>query len=578
MKINKTTSVAVLLMMTIVMAPMPVFCEDTSTDMSMVIGDLQSVPVAKLERVSVTDPDVADVADAQADKVMILAKKAGRTGIFLWDNEGKHTVVVHVVSQDIKQMTDRINHLLKEAEIKTVKLEANSSEGKVILSGTIPKAKKGLFEKIISSYDEQIINLVKDELSQDLIQIDMQITELSATLNKNLGFDWSGGAIGGDLSLNYEEDAAPTGGSKNWFQLGQFNRTTRIANTVNLLIKEGKARDLSRPRVLVSSGKEATINVGGEVPISSITTSASGGEQTQNTTFKQYGITLSVTPTLKEEKIDIVMNLQVSDVDKTFALPATKTSDIAYKTRSTQTQLLLEDRQQVIFAGLIRYNDSDQIKRVPFLGSIPVVGLLFRNYSKQAPDEGKELIISLTPTIMRTKEYNQEQVKMPSRQAEDFVKEMDVKQATEYEKLPAIGGAQPAPAAVTPAPAEVPVSLMPTMTRSDSFSGANMGYVRSVQTKISQQIRYPYDAVKNNWQGTVKLKLHILKDGSLADVTVLESSGRDIFDQDAINAAKGSAPFDVFAADMKIDHLNVTLPIVYNQGGANNSQTVVATY
>ena len=47
--------------------------------------------------------------------------------------------------------------------------------------------------------------------------------------------------------------------------------------------------------------------------------------------------------------------------------------------------------------------------------------------------------------------------------------------------------------------------------------------------------------------GTVKLKLHILKDGSLDSEEVMESSGSDILDQDAIQAAKSAAPYDAFS-------------------------------
>lgn len=576
MKINQMTLLVFLCMLTLIGGTGPLFSDDSNTDLSMVIGDLQSVPVNKLQRVSVTNPEIADVADAQADKVMILAKKSGQSSVFLWDQEGKHIVSVHVVTEDLKQTKDRIAHLLEEAEIKNVKLEPNMAEGKVVLTGPVPKAKKNLFDKILSSYSDQVLNLTKEEQNQELIQIDMQITELSSTLDKNLGFDWAGGNVGSSLSLNYNENPtangvpAVGGGSKNWFKFAQFNRTTAIVNTVNLMLKEGKARDLSRPRIMVLNGKEATINVGGEVPISSVTTSGSNQQQTENTTFKQYGVTLTVTPTIKDGKIDIVMNVQVTDVDKTFVLPATKTNDIAYKTRSTQTQLLLDDRQQVVFAGLIRYNDSEQTKSVPFLGKIPVIGLLFRDKFKQAPDEGKELVISLTPTIYRAKDYAEEQLKLPSKEMTNNIKDIETKNNVEYEKIPV------APVPTAPA---APAAAVPASPKAEVFGGSNMEYVRSVQTKVSQNISYPADAIKNSWDGTVKLKLHILKDGSLADVSVVESSGHDVFDQDALNAAKVAAPFDAFNQQMKLEYLNVTLPIVYNQGNkTNNSQTVVATY
>lgn len=567
------------------------FAADSSSDLNIVLGDVESIPVNNLSRVSVTSPEVADISDAQTDKVMVLAKKAGQTAVFLWDDDGKHTVIVHVTNQDLGVLKERIAHMLAEAGINGLNLEANAAEGKVVVSGEVPKEKRNILDKSLEPYADQVINLTKDQGSEDLIQIDMQITELSSTLDKNLGFDWQAlksDGSGGSLALNYAETGLPTTGSKDWFKFGQFNRTTAILNTLNLLISEGKARDLSRPRILVTSGKEATINVGGEVPIQTTTTNATGGSVQSNVTFKQYGVTLTVTPTIKEgNKIDVVMNLQVSDVDSTFPIKASTTSDIAYKTRSAQTQLMLDDRQTVVFAGLIRYTDSQQTKSVPFLGKLPIVGLLFRNTSKQTPDQGKELVVTLTPTILRKKEYGADQVKLPSQAMKDFEKEVDRTEG--YEREPVPGG--PVPSAPALSSAAVPgssasSSLTTTSASSVTTTVINSSdtispYVRSIQMKISHAIVYPAQALQNKMQGTVKLRLRILRDGSLADAVVAESSGQNIFDDGALATAKAVAPYGPFTSDIQGDSLTIMLPIVYTQQGVipkPDTQTAVAAY
>ena len=100
-----------------------------------------------------------------------------------------------------------------------------------------------------------------------------------------------------------------------------------------------------------------------------------------------------------------------------------------------------------------------------------------------------------------------------------------------------------------------------------AVGGAGMtAYIRSVQMKISQSIAYPHEAMQKNWQGTVKLRLRIAKDGSLSEAAVVEPSGYDVFDQDALNTAKIAAPFAAFPPDMVKDDLVVTVPIVYSQG------------
>jgi len=578
------------------------FADDSTESINMLVGDAQTLPVNGLTRVSVTNPDIADVADAQTDSILVLAKKPGQTAIFLWDADGKRTILTHVTTQDLGTLRDRIGHMLAEAGIGNINLEANAAEGKIVVSGDVPKDKKLTLEKTLEPYTDQVINLTKEQFNADLIQIDMQIVEIGTTLDKNLGFDWQGGS-GNAMALNYNETGLPTTGSKDWFKFGQFNRTTAIVNTINLLVTEGKARDLSRPRILVSSGKEATINVGGEVPIQTTTTNATGGSVQSNVTFKQYGVTLTVTPTIKEgNKVDVVMNLQISDLDNTFPISASTTSDIAYKTRSAQTQLLLDDRQTVVFAGLIRYTDSEQVKQVPFLSKMPILGLFFRNTSKQSPDQGKELVVTLTPTIMRSKEYAADQVKMPTRGIKEFIKEIDNANGYERESTvsPPAAPATPPTAssyssasavpAVAPASPVAPVSSTATASSTTTTTTTQSAstdvipgltgvtaYVRSVQVKISQAISYPNEALKNKWQGTVKLKLRILKDGSLADAAVIEPSGRDLFDHDALSTAKVVAPYPPFPESMQGDDVTITLPIVYTQGSMVKPQTQTTT-
>lgn len=584
------------------------FAEDKSSQISLPLGDLQSIDVKNLTRVSVTDPLIADIADATSDKLLVVAKKVGQTMIFLWDEQGKHNISVRVTGQDLNMLRNRFAHLLKEAKLTGIDLEANDAEGKVVVSGVLNKDQRARFEKIMVPYFDQIINLVKEEENEELIQIDMQITELSTTLDKALGFDWSAGSAGSPLALQYDETLPSLNGAKDWLKFGDFNRTTAIISTLNLFISQGKARELSRPRILVSSGKEASMNVGGEVPVSTVTnSSAAGGTQTQSVTFKQYGVTVAVTPVIRDGKIDVTMNLQVTDIDGSFPIRATTTSDIAYKTRTAQSQMTLNDRQTVVFAGLIRYTESETQKRVPFLSKVPVVGLLFRNTSKPSPDQGRELVITMTPSIMRKKEIAKDQMKLPTKAHKDFEREVEIVRGYERESFdgddietPAAGSSSvPVTAAASTSTGSasskgngtVPLSsssITPGASATETAAssqpvkvGASVSpYVRAVQMKISQAINYPKAALHNNWEGTVKLRLRILKDGSLANAEVANTSGHEIFDQDALQTAKRIAPYDAFMTGMNDPDITISLPIVYSRVTAAqpDTQAVVAAY
>ncbi len=89
-------------------------------------------------------------------------------------------------------------------------------------------------------------------------------------------------------------------------------------------------------------------------------------------------------------------------------------------------------------------------------------------------------------------------------------------------------------------------------------------YVNDVQRKISQSIMYPQEARQYGWEGTVKLGVLILNDGTLAFALVKESSGHDIFDEGALNTTKRLAPFSAFPPDTDLQELNMTIPIIYS--------------
>lgn len=553
-----------------------VTAEENLNNINIILGDVSNVRVEGLTRVSITDPDIADIADATENEVSIVARRMGHTMLFVWDSTGKKIFSVNVAGDDILKVRDRIEKLLKNAGITTINFDTNYVEGKVVLSGNVNKDQKTRLDKVIEPFSDQVINLSKEDEAQEIIQIDMQITEMSATLDRKLGFDWTNSS--GGKQITFAETGLPTsGGANNWFKLGEFNRTTSIINTINLLVDQGKARTLSRPRILVTSGKEAIINVGGEVPIQSSITSPSSTTTQSNVTFKQYGLTVSVTPTIKEDKIDVLMNLQVSDIDTTFPVAAVTSSDVAYKTRNAQTQIMLDDRQTVVMAGLIRYTDSNQEKSVPFLGKVPLIGMLFRNQTKAAPDEAKELVITLTPVILHHKKYATEQFKIPTKELNDFIDEAEKLNNYKNEPVdPEYNNEQViSPISKTIEPAKVkrvnvevvqpkPILQKNTETKMQQEPIETVQkYMQDIQVKISQNISYPYEALKNKWQGTVKLKLNILKDGTLISASIAQTSGKQVFDDDALSAAKIAAPYSPFSKDMQANDLNVTIPIVY---------------
>jgi len=502
-------------------------------EINLIRGEIVSVSVHALTRISITEPSVADIVDADGDELLIVGRRAGQTALFIWDDYGKRMIMVYVFDQDLGIVKGRIERLFRAAEIHEVNLNTNEQEGKVVISGEIPEHKRDLFDQIVGQFYGNIIDLVSNEKIEDLIQIDMQITELNTTLSKSLGINWTTGGTSG-IAPSYKEEIPDFNGRiHDFFKIGEFRRTGQLVAAVNALITEGKARILSKPKLVVISGEEASFLVGGEVPIRTTTFSDTGSSQ-ENVQFKSFGVSMSITPTIKKEKIDIVMNLEVSEIDASTA--STVSEAVAFSTRSASTHLYLDDAQTIILAGFIKQTESETVTRLPFVSKIPLLGMLFRSKSNPTADLDQELVISLTPHIIKRNRSSDDRSVLTNSAITNPRQPVGAR-AYEYKK-----------------PAPYYLGIPKEMT----------AYVRDVQQRISQAIVYPREAQRFGWEGTVKVGMLILNDGTLAFVLVKESSGHDVFDEVALSTAKDSAPFLAFPPDTDLQELNVTIPFVYS--------------
>jgi TonB family protein len=226
----------------------------------------------------------------------------------------------------------------------------------------------------------------------------------------------------------------------------------------------------------------------------------------------------------------------------------------------------MDNKQTIALAGLIKYFDTEQVTRIPFLSNIPIVGLLFKNRSTPTPDTNTEMVIILTPTVLTDRKFAESQLVMPTPEERESYKEI----STKYEQEPLTSNWPPSSGKTT---VQETSAILPEVT----------AYARMVQEKISSSIFYPQAVLGNSISGTVRLKLHILKDGSMDSEEVIESSGNYLLDQYAMQAARTAAPFEAFTAGMDQDGMTFTIPIVYNKLVSSGNQApvaekVIATY
>lgn len=580
--------------------PLPAHAIDSSIQDEMIIirGDLETIKVFGLKRVAITNPEVADATRVENNEITMVGLQEGQTTLITWDKYGKRSTLIRVYETDLDVVKKRLEGITEEADIKGIKFDINGLEGKIVLTGDLNKDKKAVLEKLIEPFGSSLINLIKEKGEEDLIQIDAQIAEVSSNFTKKMGIDWSNASA---LTFSETLPAINIDKPADVFKIGEFQRSTSIQSIVNMIITEGQGRVISRPKLVVLSGQDATIQVGGQIPIA--TRTIANNNIIETVIYQEYGVNMKVTPTLKEDnKIDVKMNVTISDIDS-----STPVKDrVAFTNRVVQTQLYVEDRQTIILAGLIKKNLGENISRLPFLSDIPIIGALFRNRIK-SPDSDLELVITLTPAIltergvMKLSKSSEDAVKLEK----DYQAKMKEGQNNQWSlasmntKEEAAPDGQPkivdswseGSSANAPRIQEIKTkkssrlktknehiaqeaisqdSLKDEQLRKDYSSAAKSvpaemaHYVRSIQEKIAGSVIYPEEAMQGGQQGTVKLALRILSDGTLASASVRQSSGYSIFDASAIEAARKVAPYGIFPADLNLQEMTLTIPIVYN--------------
>ncbi|MGH8224381.1 MAG: type IV pilus secretin PilQ [Woeseiaceae bacterium] len=156
---------------------------------------------------------------------------------------------------------------------------------------------------------------------------------------------------------------------------------------------EGRGEIVSTPRVITANQKEARIEQGVEIPYQE---SASSGATT--TQFKKAVLSLTVTPQITPDD-NIIMDLLVSK-DNVGELTPSATGGLvpSIDTRSVETQVLVRDGQTVVLGGIYETERRETVNKVPYLGDIPGLGVLFR--SKSNVSNKAELLIFVTPRIL----------------------------------------------------------------------------------------------------------------------------------------------------------------------------------
>jgi type IV pilus assembly protein PilQ len=160
---------------------------------------------------------------------------------------------------------------------------------------------------------------------------------------------------------------------------------------------ESHAHIIARPRVITSNQQKAMIQTGQEIPYQEATSSGA-----TSVTFKSAVLSLEIIPQITPDN-KIILNLKATEDSKgeniNVGTAGSATTTIpAIDTQAVQSNVLLNNNETIVLGGVYKETKGRSVDRIPFLGSIPVVGALFRH--SHVEDEKNELLIFITPKII----------------------------------------------------------------------------------------------------------------------------------------------------------------------------------
>lgn len=175
-----------------------------------------------------------------------------------------------------------------------------------------------------------------------------------------------------------------------------------LTATLQLLTTHTDTKYLARPRLLTLSNETSEIRITVDEAIGVITdTTGETGATTETAERAETGILLRVTPQVNIGSGEITMFLETSVAEaKTGTITLASNTVKDPEIRGTKSTVMVNDGETVVIGGLIRTDDSQVKKRVPFLASIPFLGALFRH--REGDTKNRELVIFITPHIVKS--------------------------------------------------------------------------------------------------------------------------------------------------------------------------------
>jgi pilus assembly protein CpaC len=370
-----------------------VFARTAAADESrnILVGEQASVPVEAGTRFSVGNGEVIQVRPTQLagghSLLLVKGKSQGYSDLILLESTGgrrtlafrvltkreagrlagakQAAMAVHLHPLERVKMESRIHRRLRDAGISGV--EVKSAGSTVLLYGNAQSAGD---KELAESLAREVLPGVKSQVRVPVekggrLRFHARILEVLKESAQSLGLEW------GDTVPN----AVQVSGA---FSKASFG----LDATLKLLEKEGRARVLAQPQLLLNEKGAAELQVGGEIPI------PLHSHFFSTVQWKQYGLLLHLDlPGMTRELARAHIVVEITTLD-----PANGSDGVpALRTSRMDTQVDLAVGRAVMLSGLLESRQSRNLSGIPLLGDIPILGELFRSHDFQ--ENRSELVI-----------------------------------------------------------------------------------------------------------------------------------------------------------------------------------------
>lgn len=348
----------------------------------------------------VARPEVADVQVPGPRSLFIFGKAPGRSTVQALGAGGRI-----LASYDITVMPDIKS--LREDLAGMPGARVSLAGSAILLEGDVPSpaaAARAAALALAAAGGKAggVINQLRVPMATQ-VNLRVRVAEVSRSLAREIGFNFDiFGQIGGfNLGVaTGRQIVDPTGqllrDASGASSLGATRRTDSLDMNavIDALEQDGLVSILVEPNLTARSGETASFLSGGEFPI----------PVNQNLNgivieFKRFGVSLDFTPTVLDGgRIALKVRPEVSELNEAASVEIRDIRVPGLSVRRAETTVELGSGQSFAIAGLLRASQSNNIRAVPFLSDIPVLGALFRSVRFQRQET--ELVIIVTPYLV----------------------------------------------------------------------------------------------------------------------------------------------------------------------------------